>query len=320
MQDLGAYGLIAQCFEFLVTLGDDGELAPGLAESWEPNEDGTVWTFKLRQGVKWQDGGDFTSADVAATMDRLVDAANAGLAGVIAEGAVDTTDPNVAVFNLEGANGNFPYLVSVFNAQTLITPVDYETGTTLDGTPNGTGPWKLDQLRPGHRRDVRAQPRLVGRPDAARRPGGAVLRRRRHDGHGDAGRRRRRPRPVLGARRRRAAQQPRLHGARGASRRPTARSGCAATPASSSTRRVRQALAFTFDREQMVRRCSRVGPRSPTTTSSPRSCRSSTRRSRRSGSKDIDMAKQLLADAGVERPAGRRCTPPSCRRSPSSPS
>ena len=107
-----------------------------------------MWTFNLRQGVKWQDGGDFTSADVAATMDRLVVAANAGLAGVIAEGAVDTTDPNVAVFNLEGANGNFPYLVSVFNAQTLITPVGYETGTTLDGTPNGTGPWKLTSYDP----------------------------------------------------------------------------------------------------------------------------------------------------------------------------
>ena len=43
-------GSIAQCFEFLATLGDDGELAPGLAESWEPNEDGTVWTFQLRHG------------------------------------------------------------------------------------------------------------------------------------------------------------------------------------------------------------------------------------------------------------------------------
>jgi peptide/nickel transport system substrate-binding protein len=148
MQDLGAYGLVAQSFEFLVTLGEDGELAPGLAESWEPNEDGTVWTFNLRQGVKWHDGSDFTSADVAATMDRLVVAANAGLAGVIAEGAVDTTDPNVAVFNLEGANGNFPYLVSVFNAQTVITPVAYETGMTLDGAPNGTGPWKLTSYDP----------------------------------------------------------------------------------------------------------------------------------------------------------------------------
>ena len=72
MQDLGTYGMIAQCFEFLCTLGDEGAIAPGLAESWESNEDGTVWTFHLRQGVKWHDGTDFTSADVAATLDRLV--------------------------------------------------------------------------------------------------------------------------------------------------------------------------------------------------------------------------------------------------------
>ena len=145
MQDLGTYGIIAQCFEFLCTLGDD-DIAPGLAESWSPNEDGTVWTFNLRQGVKWQDGSDFTSADVAATMDRLVAAGNSGLKGVIEAGAVDTTDPNVAVFTLAGPNGNFPYLVSVYNAQSVITPASYETGTTLDGTPNGTGPFKLDRF------------------------------------------------------------------------------------------------------------------------------------------------------------------------------
>ncbi len=143
MQDLGAYGIVAQSFEFLATLGEDGGIAPGLAESWEPNETADVWTFNLRTGVKWHDGTDFTSADVAATMDRLVEAGNSGLAGVIEAGAVDTTDPNVAVFTLAAANGNFPALVSCFNAQTCITPVAFETGTTLDASPNGTGPWKL---------------------------------------------------------------------------------------------------------------------------------------------------------------------------------
>ena len=97
MQDLGTYGVIAQCFEFLCTLGET-DIAPGLAESWEPNDDGSVWTFNLRQGVKWQDGTDFTSADVAATMDRLVEVGNSGLKGVIEAGAVDATDPTVAVF------------------------------------------------------------------------------------------------------------------------------------------------------------------------------------------------------------------------------
>jgi peptide/nickel transport system substrate-binding protein len=147
MQDLGSYGIVAQSFEFLATLGDN-DIAPGLAEKWSPNADGSEWTFQLRKGVKWQDGTDFTSADVAATMDRLVDAGNSGLKGVIDKGAVDASDPNVAVFKLVSANGNFPYLVSVYNAQSVITPKDYATGTTLDGKPNGTGPFKLVKYDP----------------------------------------------------------------------------------------------------------------------------------------------------------------------------
>ena len=145
MQDLGGYGVVAQCFEFLATLSADGtDIAPGLAESWEPNADGSVWTFKLRQGVKWQDGSDFTADDVVATMGRLVAAGNSGLKGVIDDKSTVATDPTTVTFNLLSPNGNFPYLVSVFNAQTVITPKDYATGTTLDAMPNGTGAWKLE--------------------------------------------------------------------------------------------------------------------------------------------------------------------------------
>jgi peptide/nickel transport system substrate-binding protein len=43
MQDLGSYGIVAQCFEFLCTLGDEGTIAPGLAESWEPDATGSVY-------------------------------------------------------------------------------------------------------------------------------------------------------------------------------------------------------------------------------------------------------------------------------------
>ncbi|MCL4245341.1 MAG: hypothetical protein KJ002_09460, partial [Candidatus Dadabacteria bacterium] len=40
------------------------ELKPLLAESWEISEDKLTYTFKIREGVKWQDGTPFTSADV----------------------------------------------------------------------------------------------------------------------------------------------------------------------------------------------------------------------------------------------------------------
>jgi peptide/nickel transport system substrate-binding protein len=145
MQDLGGYGIVAQSFEFLCTLDKNGsDIAPGLAEKWTPNDTGSVWTFNLRKGVKWQDGSDFTADDVVATMGRLVAAGNSGLKGIIDEKSAVATDPNTVTFNLLSPNGNFPYLVSVFNAQTVITPKDYATGTTLDAMPNGTGAWKLD--------------------------------------------------------------------------------------------------------------------------------------------------------------------------------
>lgn len=144
MIDLGSYGIVAQSFEFLCTLGDN-DIAPGLAESWTPNADGSEWTFTLRKGVKWQSGGDFTADDVVATMDRLVEAKNAALNGVLDTGGCVAKDPNTAVFTLIAANGLFPYLVSVYNAQTVITPKDFASGTAMEDRPDGTGPWKLDK-------------------------------------------------------------------------------------------------------------------------------------------------------------------------------
>ncbi len=144
MQDLGGYGITAQSFEFLCTLNTKGsDIAPGLALKWTPNADGTVWVFDLRQKVTWHDGTPFTSADVVATMERLVAAGNAGLKGVLDKGGAVATDANTVTFTLVSANGNFPYLVSVFNAQSVITPVAYAAGTTLDKLPAGTGAWKL---------------------------------------------------------------------------------------------------------------------------------------------------------------------------------
>ena len=145
MLDQGVYNICSQSFEYLVGVGGDGNIAPSaLATGWTVNESGDEWTVTLRSGVQWQDGSDFTSADVAATMDRLALAENAGLAGVIAEGAVSTPDALTCVFQLENPNGNFPVLISNFNAQTLITPASFETGSLLSDTPNGTGPWVLE--------------------------------------------------------------------------------------------------------------------------------------------------------------------------------
>lgn len=62
---------ILYVWEPLVTQDDTAAPVPCLAESWEMSEDGTRWTFRLRQGVKFHDGNDFNADAVIANFDRM---------------------------------------------------------------------------------------------------------------------------------------------------------------------------------------------------------------------------------------------------------
>ncbi len=63
---------ILYVWEPLVTQDDTAAPAPCLAESWEMSDDGTQWTFYLRQGVKFHDGSDFNADAVIANFDRMM--------------------------------------------------------------------------------------------------------------------------------------------------------------------------------------------------------------------------------------------------------
>ena len=146
MIDLVTYNVCAQVFEYLVRSASDLSIQPQLATEWSGSDDGTEWTFKLREGVKWQDGSAFTSADVVSTMDKLVEAGNSALTGTLSKGGTTATDDLTVVFKLDKPNGHFPYLVSSDNTQSLITPIAWTVKDNLKPGVGGTGPWKLDSL------------------------------------------------------------------------------------------------------------------------------------------------------------------------------
>lgn len=64
---------IEQMFLGLTNINNEtSDIEPELAESWEVNEDGTVWTFKLREDVAWSDGTPVTANDVVYSVQRAV--------------------------------------------------------------------------------------------------------------------------------------------------------------------------------------------------------------------------------------------------------
>lgn len=88
---------ILHLFEGLLTVGEDGQLAPGQAESWESSEDGLTWTFHLRDGLKWSDDSDLTANDFVYAWKRICDPE-------VAAPYADTVLSPIAGFNAESLN------------------------------------------------------------------------------------------------------------------------------------------------------------------------------------------------------------------------
>ncbi len=65
--------MILTNFECLLTNDENGQIAPGAAESWEVSEDGKTYTFKLRDGLKWSDGTPLTAEDFVYSWQRVCD-------------------------------------------------------------------------------------------------------------------------------------------------------------------------------------------------------------------------------------------------------
>ncbi len=146
--DTGSICLLSQTGEYLAVSDPALQLQPALAQSWLPNADGSVWTFKIRRGVKFHDGRTLSAADVVATMDRLADPQNGSIAlsafaGTLSKGGATARSDDTVQFELDAPNGSFPYLVSSDNFNAVILPANYAGGFERDFI--GTGPFRLEK-------------------------------------------------------------------------------------------------------------------------------------------------------------------------------
>jgi peptide/nickel transport system substrate-binding protein len=149
--DQASVGLIGQTGEYLVFDDPDKGLQPALALTWAADATCTLWTFKLRAGVKFHDGTALTAKDVVATFDRLVDPASGSAAlsaykGFLSKGAIRAVDDQTVSFALDAPNFNFPFYVSSDVYSAVILPANY--AGNYEKTFIGTGPFRLEAFRP----------------------------------------------------------------------------------------------------------------------------------------------------------------------------
>ncbi|RYG55718.1 hypothetical protein EON80_30275, partial [bacterium] len=93
----GSIAMYQPVGEYLIRAEPDLSLRPFLATDWSANDDGTVWTFNLRQDVTFQDGQPMKAADVVATFNRLANPEGGSIAlsafrGIINEKSATAID------------------------------------------------------------------------------------------------------------------------------------------------------------------------------------------------------------------------------------
>lgn len=151
----------AKITEGLLAYDLDLKPVPQLATAWSVSDDGLRYTFTLRQGVRWHDGRDFTSADVAFSIDLLRQAHPRGRSTFAPVTEVLTPAPHTAILVLSKPA---PYLLGALYAdESPILPRHAYQNTAPQNSPNatapiGTGPFRFKRWERGSHIEVERNP------------------------------------------------------------------------------------------------------------------------------------------------------------------
>ena len=134
-------------FETLTKITSDNRTTPLLAESWTVSPDLKTWSFKLRQGVTFQNGEAFNAASVKFSFERAVDktSVNKDKATFANMERIDTPDAHTVVLNLK--NGDPDLLFKLGQATAIMVEPKSAAGNNTQ--PTGTGPYQLDNWSKG---------------------------------------------------------------------------------------------------------------------------------------------------------------------------
>jgi peptide/nickel transport system substrate-binding protein len=167
------HALAHQIYEPLLIRDPAGQIEPALATSWGVTSDPTVWEFKLRQGVKFHDGADFTADDVVFSLKRAMRPTSAMKELLSSVTDIIKVDDHTVHIKTGGANPLLPNnLNNLFimdegwaKANKVEEPQDIANGGTnyAATNANGTGAFILESRVPDSKTVLKANPDYWGK-------------------------------------------------------------------------------------------------------------------------------------------------------------
>ncbi len=144
----GSLFIISQVGEWLAFQKQDGSLEPRLATSWKSSNGAKTWTFKIRKGVKFNDGTPVTVDDIVYTYKSVFTAnpsrSKGNFSGLLDANGIIAVDSETIVFNLLTASGNFPYTVSSVSYGMCVIKKGANGGAAWTKDMISAGPWKME--------------------------------------------------------------------------------------------------------------------------------------------------------------------------------
>ncbi len=163
--DAYATRILPLLFDGLVTVSPDGRVGPGLADSWSI-EDGTRYTFRLRDDARFADGSPLTAHDVAENFRDILDPASKCPAASSLDAVASYSAPDERTFVVVLKQPFAPFLMKLTRG---IVPAARLGDPDFGERPVGSGPYVVARFERGRAIELAASPHRPGPPPAIAR-------------------------------------------------------------------------------------------------------------------------------------------------------